>query len=119
MPLRDAGAGSGSRPVPPPPRDGIRNLEDVLVEQIDRDDLMRDILARLPPRYRDVVIHLMGEWSPQELAGMFGGNGYRLRHWARVLVCRALGELAAGGHALAMSLHAGAGCAQLVAAEAP
>lgn len=96
-----------------PPSD-LPGIEDELVDEIDGRILRDQLLGALDPKYREVVVLLLAEWSPQELEQAFGQDGYRLRHWARVKVCRALAALAAAANKLAAEVHARGGCPALL-----
>jgi DNA-directed RNA polymerase specialized sigma24 family protein len=91
-----------------------QHLENVLIETIDVRDLVRHILLQLDVKYRHVVILLLVEWTPDELREKFGRNGYRIRVWARVKVCRILGKLASAGHDLAQRMHGQGGCERIL-----
>jgi RNA polymerase sigma factor (sigma-70 family) len=83
-------------------------------EKLDIDDLYDAVMAELDPKYRAIVAQVLGEAAPADLAAIFGQDGYRLRHWARVLFCRALGKVAARGNDRAADLHLRAGCPRLL-----
>jgi RNA polymerase sigma factor (sigma-70 family) len=107
----DAAIGIGGRNIK---RKGPPDLEDNMVEAIDTRTLMREILLRLDPKYRHVVALLLAEWTPDEMHQKFGQNGYRMRVWARVKICRILANLAAVGHELAERLHGQGGCHRIL-----
>lgn len=107
----DAAVGVGGRGIK---REGPPNLEDTMVEAIDTRTLMREILLRLDPKYRHVVALLLVEWTPDEMHQKFGQNGYRLRVWARVKICRILASLSTVGHELAERLHNQGGCHRML-----
>jgi RNA polymerase sigma factor (sigma-70 family) len=90
------------------------NLEDTLIDEIDSQALIRTVLKQLDPKYREVVVLLLVEWTPKEVSQKFGQNGYRLIMWARVKMCRILAPLAAAGHEIAQRLHADGGCHRLL-----
>ena len=96
-----------------------QHLENVLIETIDVRDLVRRILLQLDAKYRHVVILLVAEWTPDELREKFGRNGYRMRVWARVKVCRIMGKLASAGHELADRMHAQGGCHRILQSLQP
>ncbi|MBV8189087.1 MAG: sigma-70 family RNA polymerase sigma factor [Alphaproteobacteria bacterium] len=96
------------------PQEIAEHLENVLIESIDTQDLEKEVLKQLDARYGHVVVLLLQDWTPDELHEGLGGDGYRIRHWARVKVCRILGKLAAAGHDLAERLHAQGGCSRLL-----
>lgn len=95
-------------------RQGPPNLEDAVVDAIDTKDLMRQLLLQLDPKYRHVVVLLFVEWTPDEISRKFGQNGYRLRVWARVKICRVLASLAAVGNELAERMHVQGGCHRIL-----
>jgi RNA polymerase sigma factor (sigma-70 family) len=95
-------------------RQGPPSLEDTMVDVIDTRTLVRQLLLQLDPKYRHVVVLLLIEWTPEEISGKFGQNGYRLRVWAHVKICRILASLAAVGHELAERLHAQGGCHRIL-----
>jgi len=101
----------------PPPADGVRNLEDEMVEGIDAGILVDKILAKLDPKYRDVASMLLKGWSPKEIEALFGQNGQRTRQWARFLICQILGDLATDGNDLAAFLHERGDCERLIEVE--
>jgi DNA-directed RNA polymerase specialized sigma24 family protein len=107
----DAAIGVGGRGIR---RHGPPSLEDTMVEAIDTKTLMREILLQLDPKYRHVAALLLGEWTPDEMNRKFGQNGYRMRVWARVKICRILASMAAVGHELAEQLHAQGGCHRIL-----
>ena len=107
----DATIGAGGRNIK---RAGPPALEDDMVEAIDSKTLMKEILLRLNPKYRHVVVLLLAEWTPDEMHQKFGQNGYRMRVWARVKICRILASLAAAGHELAERLHGQGGCHRIL-----
>ncbi|HUN41587.1 MAG TPA: hypothetical protein VMU81_14975 [Acetobacteraceae bacterium] len=99
-----------ARRFPRPSSDDSQTLENILVEEIDTRNLIKRLFEQLDPKYRTVVMLLIEEWSPDELRSVFGQNGYKLRVWARVKVCRILASLAELGHELAERLHTHGGC---------
>ena len=107
----DVAIGIGGRGIK---RESPPNLEDTMVEALDTRTLMREILLRLDPKYRHVVALLLVEWTPDEMHQKFGQNGYRLRVWARVKICRILASLTAVGHELAERLHDQGGCHRIL-----
>jgi RNA polymerase sigma factor (sigma-70 family) len=96
------------------PKEEAEYLENQIIETVDVDNLQRTVLQQLDIRYRHVVVLLLEDWTPDELREKFGRNGYRIRVWARVKVCRILGTLAAKGHDLAERLHAQGGCQRIL-----
>ncbi|MGE0425081.1 MAG: hypothetical protein AB7O88_22670 [Reyranellaceae bacterium] len=107
----DATIGAGGRNIK---RAGPPALEDDMVEAIDSKTLMKEILLQLDPKYRHVVVLLLAEWTPDEMHQKFGQNGYRMRVWARVKICRILASLSAAGHELAERLHHQGGCHRIL-----
>lgn len=95
-------------------RAGPPGLEDEMLEALDSKTLMKEILLQLDPKYRHVVVLLLAEWTPDEMHQKFGQNGYRMRVWARVKICRILANLAAVGHELAERLHGQGGCHRIL-----
>ena len=77
--------------------------------------LLRKVLERLDPKWRELIAMMAGEMTPQEIARAFDlkqtGQAYVLRRWARAKLCKILGEFAAEGDELAAVLHA-RGCKQ-------
>ncbi len=103
------------RPAPVRPDDD-EGLENTLVEQIDVRNLLVQVLGQLDARYRRVVIQLLVEFTPNEIAATFGTTtGYKLRLWARVKVCRILGALALLGNDMAERLQRGGQCGRILA----
>lgn len=107
----DEATGGGGRNVK---RAGPPGLEDEMLEALDSKILMKEILLQLDPKYRHVVVLLLAEWTPDEMHQKFGQNGYRMRVWARVKICRILANLAAVGHELAERLHGQGGCHRIL-----
>jgi DNA-directed RNA polymerase specialized sigma24 family protein len=89
-------------------------LETTLVEEIDTRNLIERILSDLDPKYGRICVQLLQDWSPGEIGGEFRQNGYRLRVWARVKICKILGKLAELGHELAERLQVEGGCAAIL-----
>jgi DNA-directed RNA polymerase specialized sigma24 family protein len=89
-------------------------LETTLVEEIDTRNLIVRILSDLDPKYRRICVQLLQEWSPGEIGEEFRQNGYRLRVWARVKICKILGKLVELGHELAERLRVEGGCAAIL-----
>jgi RNA polymerase sigma factor (sigma-70 family) len=96
------------------PKEEAEYLENQIIETVDVQDLQQTVLQQLDVRYRHVVVLLLEDWTPDELSEKFGRNGYRIRVWARVKVCRILGTLAAKGHDLAERLHAQGRCQRIL-----
>jgi RNA polymerase sigma factor (sigma-70 family) len=96
------------------PKEEAEYLENQIIETVDVENLQRSVLQQLDVKYRHVVVLLLEDWTPDELREKFGRNGYRIRVWARVKVCRILGKLAETGHDLAERLHAQGGCQRIL-----
>lgn len=111
---QDAMARAKSQTVTSSPLEDARNLEDTMADTIDARTLIKRLLLQLDPKYRDVVVLLLVEWTPDEIRQKFGQNGYRMRVWARVKICRILANLASVGHELAERLHAQGGCHRIL-----
>jgi len=107
----DATAGGGGRKMT---LERPAALEDEMLEALDSKTLMKEILLQLDPKYRHVVVLLLAEWTPDEMQKKFGQNGYRMRVWARVKICRILANLAVAGHDLAERLHGQGGCHRIL-----
>lgn len=90
------------------------DLEDEMLEAIDSRALIKQIMLQLDPKYRHVVVLLLAEWTPDDMNQKFGQNGYRMRAWARVKICRILAKLATVGNTLAERLHSQGGCHRIL-----
>jgi DNA-directed RNA polymerase specialized sigma24 family protein len=56
-------------------------------------ELFNMVFDRLPAKWRDVAAMILTGASPEEIGARYGQNGYVLRRYARILVCRGLRAL--------------------------
>ncbi|HUN40529.1 MAG TPA: hypothetical protein VMU81_09580 [Acetobacteraceae bacterium] len=101
----------------PPPPDSSPGIEDVLVDEIDGKHLVKVVFQQLDAKYHRIAVQLLNDWEPKEISEAFGHqNPYPMIRWARVKICRVLGDMAAAGNKLAGSLHARGDCIAVLAA---
>jgi hypothetical protein len=95
-------------------------LENALVDKIDGDNLTAKVLDGLDRRYSRICVLLLHDWTPTEIGEAFGRGrdprreGLVMRRWARVKVCRILGELARRGDEIAARVHERGECVRLL-----
>jgi RNA polymerase sigma factor (sigma-70 family) len=66
--------------------------------------LLRTLLDELDPKYVQVATMAMLGATPEEIGDAYQQNGYVLRRYARLLLCRAIAQHAQGGDPLAAML---------------